>query len=280
MRAALGLALLAASAPGLAGAVELQPATVRAWDDYVRSADAGMQARRDGRKPFLWADEAAGRAARLRQGEVLVAPVSGRGTINAPNGLIHDWIGAVFIPHATVEEMLAVVHDYGRYKQFYKPVVADSKALDSKANDERFSMIMQHRALLVSAAMQGQYESRDFALDQQRGYSITAATRIQEIEDYGRSNARLLPPGQGSGFLWRLHSIVRYEERDGGLYLEVEAIALTRDIPFSLRWLVSPVVNRLSVDSLMVSLRQTREAVNSESGARLSARRQAAVRLR
>ena len=138
MRAALGLALLAASAPGLARATELQPATVRAWDDYIRSADSGMQARRDGRKAFLWADEVSGRAARLRQGEVLVAPVSGHGTKNAPNGLIHDWIGAVFIPHATVEEMLAVVHDYGRYKQFYKPVVADSKALDCRATTRDF----------------------------------------------------------------------------------------------------------------------------------------------
>jgi hypothetical protein len=33
------------------------------------------------------------------------------------------------------------------------------------------------------------------------------------------------------------HSIARYEERDGRVYLELQAIALTRDIPASLRWL-------------------------------------------
>jgi hypothetical protein len=48
---------------------------------------------------------------------------------------------------------------------------------------------------------------------------------------------------------------------DGGVYLKLEAIALTRDIPASLRWLVNPIVNHLSIDSLTATLRQTRNAV-------------------
>jgi hypothetical protein len=86
---------------------------------------------------------------------------------------------------------------------------------------------------------------------------------VREIESYGKEGEYLLPPGQGSGYIWRLHSIARYEERDGGVYLELQAIALTRSIPPSLRWLVNPVVNHLSINSLTTSLRQTREAVVS-----------------
>jgi hypothetical protein len=258
----LGLALL----PSLAGAIELEPATLQAWDGYIGAADAGMQARRDGRQPFLWADEAADRRARLRRGEILVAPASGRGTRGAPHGLIHDWIGAVFIPNATVAGFLAVAHDYGSYKEFYKPLVADSKLLACTENDHRYSMVWQRRVLFVNAAIAGQYQARDFAVDERRGYSITSTTRLQEIADYGHSDERLLPPGQGDGFIWRMHSIVRYEERDGGLYLEMEAIALTRDIPASLCWVVKPVVNHLSIDSLTTSLRETRDAVHAAAG--------------
>jgi hypothetical protein len=58
-----------------------------------------------------------------------------------------------------------------------------------------------------------------------------------------------------------MHSIASYEERDGGGYLELEALALTRDIPASLRALVRPAVNHLSISSLSATLRQTREAV-------------------
>jgi|SRR5580658_4227188 hypothetical protein len=129
-----------------------------------------------------------------------------------------------------------------------------------------FDMVWQRRTLLVNAAIEGYYRSQDFVVNDRRSYSITATLRLQEIEGYGYSDARLPPPGQGNGFIWRLHGIVRYEERDGGLYFEMEAIALTRDIPASLRWLASPLVNHLSIDSLTTSLRQTRDAVSAVAG--------------
>jgi len=264
----LTMAILAASAPRMLNAIELEPRTVQAWDEYTRTADSRMQARLDGRRTFLWVDEVADRLSCLRRGEILVAPVSGPGTRSAPNGLIHDWIGAIFIPNATVEGLFAVVHDYNRYKEFYKPVVADSKALACTKKDRTFSMVWQRQVVFINAAFESQYHVREFGLDERRGYSITATTRMQEIEGYGHSGAHLLPPGQGTGFIWRLHSILRYEERQEGLYLEMEAIALTRDIPASLQWIVKPVVNHLSIASLAASLRQTRDAVKSLPGPR------------
>jgi hypothetical protein len=266
VRLPFAAAILATSAPSLLNAIDLQPSTLQAWDAYVRAADSRMQARASGQRPFLWSDESADRSARLRRGEILVVPVSGHGIQNAPNGLIHDWIGAIFIPNATVEGFLAVAHDYNRYKEFYKPVVADSKTLACTETDRRYSMIWQRQVLFVNAAIEGQYEAHDFTVDERRGYSITGSTKMQEITGYGRGDEHRLPPDQGDGFLWRMHSIVRYEQRDGGLYLEMEAIALTRDIPFSFRWMVRPVVNHLSVDSLTASLRETRDAVNLQAG--------------
>jgi len=49
-----------------------------------------------------------------------------------------------------------------------------------------------------------------------------------------------LPDGTGSGYVWRLHSIARYEQREGGVDLELEAIALTRDIPASVSMVRKP----------------------------------------
>jgi len=259
----LGLALLTGMLPGLSHAVDLQPGTLKAWDEYIESVDAGMQARLDGQRKFLWADEAPDRISHLRRGKTLVAPVVGHGTQSVPNGLIHHWIGAVFIPNASIKTLLAVVHDYDRYKDFYKPVVADSKALACSGEDQRFSMVWQHRVLFVNAAIAGQYRAHDVVVDSRRGYNIATTTEVREIESYGQGDEHFLAPGQGKGFIWRLQSIARYEERDGGVYLELEAIALTRDIPASLRWLVSGVVNHLSINSLATTLRQTREAVSS-----------------
>lgn len=262
LSASIGLAAFLLAPPASAGALRLETATINAWTAYVRDADRRMQPRVEGRVPFLWSDETPGFRERLRAGEVVIAPVVNRGTVRVPNGLIHDWVGAVFIPNAKLEHLFAVVHDYDRYKDIYRPAVADSKVLACTDADQSFSMVWQRKILFVNAAIQAQYQAHDF-VDGSRGYNIADSTRVREIQDYGAPDERFLPDGEGNGFLWRIHSIARYEERDGGVYLELEAIALTRDIPASLRWMVNPVVNRLSVGSLTTTLTQTRDAVVS-----------------
>jgi len=261
IRSKVGLILAMA---GLASAAELKRPTLDAWQQYVRGANARMEARLAPDKPFLWIDESAGRKARVRRGEVVVEPMTGRGTESVPDGLIHDWIGAIFIPNTTIRDLQEVAHDYDRYKNIYKPVVMDSHLLAASAEEQEFSMTWQHHVLFVNAAIEGRYRARDFLVGPGRGYSIIEASRIQQIESYGHQGEHFLPPDTGSGFIWRMQSISRYEERDGGVYLEIEGIALSRDIPASLRWMVNPVVNHLSINSLATSLRQTRQAAQDQ----------------
>ena len=258
--------VLTASAARLAAAAELRSDTLNAWNAYEKQADLRMQDRAAGRLSFLWLDESPERAARVRRGDVVIAPVVGRGAEEVPHGLVHDWIGAIFIPGATIDSLLAVVHDYDNYRQIYQPVVTASNTLACSATDQEFQMVWQHKVLFITAAMQGRYQAHDLMLGAHRGYSIAEAVEVREIESYRHPGERLLPPDTGNGFIWRIRSMARFEERDGGVYLELEAIALTRDIPASLAWMVNPVVNHLSVSSLTTTLRQTRDAVVSSRG--------------
>ena len=84
-----------------------------------------------------------------------------------------------------------------------------------------------------------EYHSETTCLDKRHCYNVINSTRIQQIENYKSPAEHELPPDQG--FLWRLHSIQRYEERDGGVYAELESIALTRTVPFDLLWLLKPI---------------------------------------
>jgi len=103
-------------------------------------------------------------------------------------------------------------------------------------------------------------------LDELRWYSTAHSTRVQEIPHCGRSDEQELPPNQGSGYIWRVSSLARFEERDGGVYIELEAIALSRDVPVALRWVVDPIVRGVSRNTLLISLQQMEEAVRSTSG--------------
>ncbi|MGH9342494.1 MAG: hypothetical protein ACRD19_01835 [Terriglobia bacterium] len=194
MISAKGFVVLAMAVGGIAGpasSMELQGATTCAWREYVRAADARMQARLVGDKPFLWIDDTAERELHVRRGDIVIAPVVGHGTKSVHDGLIHDWIGGVFIPNATMDSLLAVVRDYGKYKEIYKPVVTDSQLLTSSSAGGEFSMVWQRHVVFITSAIQARFKARDFVVDSRRGYSVINATRIQQIEEYGHPGEHL-----------------------------------------------------------------------------------------
>jgi hypothetical protein len=256
-----GAVLIAGFGAQVSAAADLQAPTLQAWNAYMDEVNVRLEQRIASRKNFLWTDESEDRAARVRRGDVVVAPLLAHGTQNVPNGLIHHWIGAVFVPGATMESLWGVVHDYDHYQNMYRPVVTASKTLACSPGGQEFQMVWQRKVLFVNAAMQGHYQAHDVTMDAHRGYSVVDAAEVRQIEGYGHAGQHMLPPDTGSGFIWRIRSVARYAERDGGVVLEMEAIALTRDIPSSLSWMVTPVVNHLSVNSLTTTLRQTRDAV-------------------
>ncbi len=258
--------LLVVCAPAVLSAAELTNETLQVWQDYIRSANLRMEERLHGRS-FLWLDESNDRRRRVRAGEVLVSAVGDHSPIRAPNGLIHDWIGATMIPNASLKDVFAVVHNYNQYREFYKPLVIDSKSLADDGTGYRFSLVVLNKSLLARTALASEWNERSIRVDEQRWYSIAHSTRMEEIEDYGSPGERKLPLNVGSGYIWRLYSFSRYEQRADGVYVELEVIALSRDIPEALRWLIDPIVRRVSRNSLLTSLIQTRAAVKPEAGA-------------
>ena len=266
MRTALaGVALWSAAA--LAQAATLDQRTLDAWNNYVGQTRARMapQARSEGQ--FLWADGTPERIAQIRRGKILVAPVGASHPKRVANGLIHDWIGAAFLPNTTLAETLNVIKDYGRYKDYYQPLIVDSQALGGDGEEYRFSIVIVNQSLFSRTAIRSQCDDAYFRLDARRWYSTGSSESVREIENYGAAAERELPVGEGSGYIWRLHTVSRYEERDGGVYVEREIIVLSRDVPAAVRWVIDPMVNRLSRASLMTSLAQTRAAVLANVGA-------------
>ncbi|MBZ5676210.1 MAG: hypothetical protein LAP61_18355 [Acidobacteriia bacterium] len=256
---------MALSFGGTAGAANLEPATLKAWDEYVESASRRMEQRLGPARTFLWVDESPDRLARVRAGEIVVSPMGPHSPAKVPSGLIHDWIGTVFIPHASIKDALAVLGDYGHYKEFYRPAVIDSKTIATSETKDRFSMVLMNKSFFLKTALDTDYESCYVRVDDRRGYTVSRTTRIQEVEEYGAPAEHALREGEGRGILWRLFGITRFFERDGGVYIELEAIALSREIPASLRWLVEPAVRRVSRASLSTSLQQTEDAVRSRA---------------
>lgn len=236
-----------------------------AWENYVASAKLRMQDRLKGKSAFLWIEEDPMRRQQLNSGQIVISPAGDNHPLPVPHGLIHHWIGAVFIPGATIQDLAAVVGDYGRYSEIYRPTIIKAELLDSTGDEQKFSILWVQKVLLVTAAFYTELDSNYFAPGSRQGYMTFSTTRVQQIENYGERNERRLVPDEGSGYLWRLFSFARFEERDDGLYLELEVIGLSKDLPGALRLLLKPILDHLPRQLLTAKLDQTRQAIKSQA---------------
>jgi hypothetical protein len=243
-------------------AAELKQATIEAWDGYVRTVNSAMSRRAAGETPFLWVDESPDLLRRVQAGEVLVA---GHDLVKVPRGLIHHWMGAMFLRNATLDDVTRVLSDYNRYAEFYRPFVVKSKLLDDTTDRQKITIVMVQKAFSVTAAVEADDEIRVTKLDASRLYSSSNSVRIQEIADYGGRDEQLLPEGQGPGYIWRTFGITRLVERDGGVYVEMETIALSRGIPIAFRWLIKPITEKLPREIMFDTLNKTKAAVRREA---------------
>jgi hypothetical protein len=259
------LLVLLARAPSKG--TELKQQSIQAWEAYVQAANTHVEERASGRSPFLWVDEKPDRVQLVRAGEVLVAPVDRDNPRKVPHGLIHDWIGAMFLPNAKLDEVMGVLHDYDHYKDFYKPMVVKSKLLERTEDHEKVTLLMMQKAFSVTAAVETDNEVLIVRPDANRAYSLSNSVRVQEIANYGKPNEHALPEGQGPGYVWREFSVSRLEQRDDGVYVEIETIAMSRGIPVALRWMIKPLVENLPRKIMLATLTDTREVVNEQTKA-------------
>jgi hypothetical protein len=247
-----------AMAAGTASAAQLTKPALAAYDAYRRQAEARIDAQsRNG--PFLWVDASPERLRAVRDGQIVTRPWNEKGQVKIPDGLVHDWIGAVFVPGVTIDRLLASVQDYDRDKVTHKPEVIDSKLLSRNGNDFKIYLRL-FKKKVISVVLDTYHEARFTEISPTRWQSRSYSTKIAEVKNPGEPDERELPPGNDHGFLWRLDSYWRFEQRDGGVYVECEALSLTRDVPAGLGWLIEPIIRDLPRESLAGTLRATRDA--------------------
>jgi hypothetical protein len=244
--------------------IQLKPQTLQSFAAYIRDAEAAMEQTLQGSHPFLWSDANSEKAQQVRGEQVLAQFWSGRGPVKVPNGLIHDWIGAALIPGTTVKDTLALVQDYDNHKNIYRPEVMASKLISHHGNDFQIYLRLLKKKILT-VVLDTDHDVHYSSLDRTRWLCRSYTTRIAEVEDAGTPKERVLPPDTGYGFLWRLYSYWRFQERDDGVYIECRAVSLTRDVPFGLGWVIEPIIQKLPKESLINTLEATRQALHAEA---------------
>lgn len=263
MRAvALAVLCLIASNARSAAAADLEPKTVAAFDRYVRATEARMSASTQ----FLWIDTLAEPQRRkagdaLRSGEFVIEKLTtteGGKAIEIPDGIVHHWVGVVLVPKVTIDQAVALLQDYDRHAEVYKPNVVRSK-LRSRSGDDftvylRFSM-----KKVITVIVNSEHTAHFTRHAPDRVSSRIFSTRIAQVEDADTPKEREMPVGGGDGYLWRLNSYWRFQQRPEGVYIQCESVTLTRGLPFGFGFLLRPFVTTLPRETLEFTLEATRK---------------------
>jgi hypothetical protein len=253
---------------GIATGAELKQRTISAFDRYVQLTEQRFDADLRPGTPFLWINrqpesQREHDCEKLRNGEVVISHMEtldhGK-QITVPDAIVHHWMGTVFIPGATLQQTLALMQDYNKHDVYYSPDVARSKLISHSGDDFHvYYRFKRHK--VVTVVLDTEYEVHYTRISATTEVSRSLSTRVQEVENAGKTDERDKPVGDDTGFLWRLDTFWRFEQKDGGTYVQCEAVSLTRDIPMGLGWLIRPFIESVPRESLEFTLASTRKAL-------------------
>ena len=253
---AIALLLAAGAGVGAQGT-----ATLDEWARHISTLDARH---RTGTSPahfFIHDREGAQRGWRetVRSGGVSVVEIEAP---SVPDGEVHHWVGAMFVPDVTVDALIGrLKKQAGREAEFY-PDVVSSKLLAAEGDRLRIYMKLR-RTAIVTVTYDTEHAVEYRRIDATRYAVRSEATRIVELKDAGTARERAVPAGDDSGFLWRLAAYWRYEASAGGVLVECESVSLSRPVPTLLRPIAGPIVNRIARESLERTLRSLRTMTTS-----------------
>ncbi len=259
--------LVVMSLASVAAAKKLKPETIAAFDRYVANTEQRMGGELNG-GPFIWIDglppqERDAEYARLRKGEVVTKRLqtseNGR-TIEVPDGLIHHWVGVAFIPEVSMSKTLTFLQDYNNQYKYYAPDVERSRLISRVGNNFKIYLRLRRRKV-VTVVLNTEYDVSYTILGTDRATARSYSTRINEVQNAGKMDESEKPVGDDNGFMWRLNSYWRFWQKDGGTYVQLEAVSLTRDIPTGLGWLIRPFITSVPEESLAFTLSRTRQAL-------------------
>jgi hypothetical protein len=238
-----------------------------AFNMYVAAVEARLMEQHRSQDTFLaGAALTPPIAQRLHSGEPIiervVEPSPHLTADDFPGALLHHWRGTAFAPGVKAADFERELKDFDAYPQRFAPQVLQAKVLSQRDGHVVASMRVRQKHV-ITVVLDTTYDVVFGQLNARDGYSASRSTSIHEIDSAGTSQERVLDAKEEHGFMWRQNIYWTYEERDGGLYIQIESVSLSRSIPTGLGWAVRPFVDSIPRESMEFTLRAACKAVRN-----------------
>jgi hypothetical protein len=238
---------------------KLKAQTIEAFAAYAREVEGELNARWNGKGPFLVIDGDARAREKVMTGELLVQPGVQPNPYSIADGLIHDWYGAVYIPNTTLARVIGVLQDFDHHASVY-PQVVRSRLIRRNGNDITGYWRLEQKGEILPAVFDVTQTAQYKQVAQDKWVAISHANDIRAVEDQGSKKEKSLPPGEGIGLMWKLYSYWTLQQVKSGVMAECRTVSLSRGVPATVAWMIRPFINTIPRDSMDSTLRNTRKA--------------------
>ncbi len=232
------------------------PAAIAGFNDYVGQVEARLAQEHRSADGFLPPAD----TARVKNGDVVLEHLTPAASKEMSGPLLQDWRGTAFVPGAKGSDFERVMRNFATFPQIYSPEVLSASVPLHEGNHYHVAMRVRQQHI-ITVVLDMTYDQTFGRLDAQHGYSLSRSMKITEIDAAGTPKERAMSADEDHGYLWRLNNYWSYEERDGGLYIQVESVSLSRAVPKGLGWAIGPFVNSVPRESLEFTLKATRDAL-------------------
>jgi hypothetical protein len=252
------LILVELSAATHGRADEPTTAAVAGYNTYIAALESRIGHQHESRDGFVSSvlTDSSNRA-KLKRGETIIDRLTPGDGPDLPGAMLHHWRGTAFVPGAKVADFERLMEDFAGYPKSFAPQIVQAKVLGRNDEGGRTSIQTVMRVKqrhVITVVMDTAYDVEFARLDAQHVYSVSHSTKISEISGAGTKDEHAMSGSEEHGFLWRLDTYWSCEERDGGLYMQIESVSLTRSIPAGLGWALKPFIESVPRESLEFTL--------------------------
>jgi len=233
---------------------ELNPALLKEYDAYVRSAEeTAEQQFLAGELSFVPGPKREAATTRLNAGKTVKFdrnPAAFNERLVEMNGSIFHNTGAILIRNTALDELAAVIEDYTNCTSIYEPLVYECSVTAATGSGESYRIVHGYhyvyrfiRAMNFSFRAESEVDRAILGSGEDRFLRLHQAALVvrESISGMERSDD-LFEPGNDHGILWDFDAYWRARAIGNDLYVEFDVVTLGRSVQtFSCKVGIIPV---------------------------------------
>lgn len=239
---------------------KLEPGTIAAFAAHVKTVEEELAGRWNDQAPFVSLDSDRESHQKLLRGDLLIKPANSPNPLEVPNGLVHDWVGAVYIPRTSADRVVSVLQDFNNHSKIY-PEVVRSRLIKHDGTEIAGYWRLERKQQFVPAVFDVEQVAHYKQLAPGKWICQAYSTSIREVNDAGSAKESDYPAGEGLGLLWKLDAYWSIEAIGNGVIAECRTISLSRSIPSGMGWMIKPFIQNVPRESLASTLKNTRRTL-------------------